>query len=56
MNKYSMDPSGISDIQKHVCNYDNNKQSQKFTDNKDLRGTSGRKNCIFGICNKGVLV
>ena len=43
VNKYSMDPSEISDIQKHVCNYDINKQSEKFTDNEDPLQPQGHK-------------
>ena len=43
VNKYSMDPSEISDIQKHVCNYDINKQSEKFTHNEDPLQPQGHK-------------
>jgi len=49
VNKYSMDPSEISDIQKHVCNYDINKQSEKFTDNEDPLQPQGHKWTLSGL-------
>jgi len=49
VNKYSMDPAEISDKQMHVCNYDVNKQSEKFTDNEDPLQPQGHKWTLSGL-------
>jgi len=49
VNKYSMDPAEISDNQMHVCNYDVNKQSEKFTDNEDPLQPQGHKWTLSGL-------
>merc|ERR1712192_249205 len=51
VNKYSMDPAEISDKQMHVCNYDVNKQSEKFKDNEDPLQPKGHKWTLSGLCH-----
>ena len=43
VNEYTMDPDNIKDTQIHVCNYDVNKTSQKFTPNEDPLLPQGHK-------------
>ena len=43
VNEYTMDPDKIKDNQMHVCNYDINKNSLKFTNNEDPFEAQGHK-------------
>ena len=43
MNEYSTDPEKIKDNMMHVCNYDVNKHSDKFTPNEDPLQPQGHK-------------
>ena len=43
VNEYTTDPEKITDNMMHVCNYDVNKLSDKFTPNDDPLQPQGHK-------------
>jgi len=49
VNEYSTDPENIKDNMMHVCNYDVNKHSDKFTPNEDPLQPQGHKWTLTGL-------